>query len=245
MKVLLGIFIGIVSILFILVLIAGYLGFVPGVSDIMGSNKPVDLGVTYSAADSASGMAKGGVQHSALPASTLPEDSLAFSGTMARNFNLTQAEVNALINGNSWVYFPLSDIQVRFNADNSAEISGMLKLDVLKDYALARGLSEADYNTALEQVSKYAFIQDNMPFYLKGTGSVVNGNITFECLSMKLGRLPIPVSEINNRKADLLNLLEKDALSIPGFSVNNFSISGGQMHFDGTLPQSVSVAKNQ
>jgi len=244
MKVLSGCFVGIVAVVVVIALIGGYFGLVPGISTIFGSNKPIGLGVTYTAADSASGMAKGGVQHIALPANSPPSQSLAFSGTKPANFNLTQSEVTALINGNSWVYFPLSDVQVRFNADNTAEVSGMLKLDVLKNYALARGLSEEDYNTALTQVSKYAVIQNNMPFYVEGTGSVVNGNITFECLSMKLGRIPIPASTINDRKSDLLNLLQNDALSIPGFTCNNFSISNGQMHFDGTLPKTVSVAKN-
>ena len=244
MKVLFGIFIGIVTVVLVLVLVAGYFGFVPGVSKIFGSDKPIDLGVTYTAADSASGMAKGGVQHVALPADVQPEDSLSFTGTMPKSFNFTQAEVNALINGNSWVYFPLADIQVRFNSDNSAEISGIVKLDVLKDYALSRGLSEADFNTAMAQVSKYAVIQKNMPFYVKGTGSVVNGVITFECLDFKLGRFPVPTDEINSREADLINLLRKDALSIPGFRCDNFYISNGQMHFDGALPKSVSVAKN-
>jgi len=244
MKVLFGVFIGIIAAVLVIVLVAGYLGFVPGLSKVFGSDKPVDLGVTYTAADSASGMAKGGVQHIALAATLQPQDSLEFSGTMPKNFNLTQSEVTAMINGNSWVYFPLSDVQVRFNADNTAEISGILKLDKLHDYALARGLSEADYNTALAQVSRYAVIQKNMPFYVKGSGSVVNGNITFEAISLKLGRFPIPATQVNDRKADLLNLLQNDALSIPGFTCNNFSISNGQMHFDGTLPQSVSVAKN-
>ena len=245
MKVLLGIFIGIISVVLVLVLIGGFLGIVPGVSKIFGADKPQDLGVTYSAADSASGMAKGGVNHVALPAGSLPEDSLSFAGSKAASFNMTQEEATALINGNSWIYFPLVDVQVRFNTDNSAEVSGILRLDRLHDYALSRGLSEADFQSAMNQVSKYAVIQKNMPFYVKGTGSVVNGNITFECISMKLGRIPIPASTVNDRKADLLDLLRKDALTIPGFRCDNFYITNGQYHFDGTLPQTVYVAKNQ
>jgi hypothetical protein len=242
MKLLLGIFIGILSVVVVLVLVAGYFGFIPGVSKIFGSDKPVDLGVTYTAADNASGHAKGGIQILTLPVGTPPQQSLIFSGTKPANFNLTQQEATAMINNNTWAYLPVSDVQVRFNPDNTAEWSGILNLDKLHDYALARGLSETDYNEAIAQVSKYAVIQQDMPFYVKGTGSVVNGHIAFNCDSLKLGRLPVELaSQINSRHDDLLNLLQKDVLSIPGFTCNNLSISDGQIHFDGTLPQSASM----
>jgi hypothetical protein len=242
LKVILGIFIGILSVVVVLVLVAGYFGFVPGVSKIFGSDKPVDLGVTYTAADNASGHAKGGMQILTLPAGTPPQQSLVFSGTKPASFNLTQQEVTAMINNNQWAYLPVSDIQVRFNADNTAEWSGILNLDKLHDYALARGLSEADYNDALAQVSKYAIIQMDMPFYVKGTGAVVNGQITFNCDSLKIGRLPVELADqINSHHNDLLTLLQNDVLTIPGFTCKNLSISNGQLHFDGTLPQSVSM----
>jgi hypothetical protein len=179
-----------------------------------------------------------------LPADTPPQQSLSFSGTKPANFNLTQAEATAMINNNEWAYLPVSDVQVRFNADGSAEWSGILKLDKLHDYAIARGLTEEDYNTALTQVSKYAVIQKDMPFYLKGTGAVVNGQISFNCDSLKIGKVPVELAnQINDHHDDLLSLLQKDVLTIPGFSCKNLSVSDGQVHFDGTLPQSVSMVK--
>lgn len=121
-----GFFIGIFSVLHILVLVAGYLGFVPGISNIFGSNKPVDLGVTYTAAVSDSGMAKGKIQHIEIADTGSPEGSLSFSGQRATNINLTQSEVTALINGHHWINVLLSGVQVRFNPDGTTEISGIL-----------------------------------------------------------------------------------------------------------------------
>jgi hypothetical protein len=46
MKFILGILFGILAVVVVLVLVAGYFGFVPGISNIFGSNKPVDLGIT-------------------------------------------------------------------------------------------------------------------------------------------------------------------------------------------------------
>jgi hypothetical protein len=242
MKVLFGIFIGIVAVVVALVLVAGYFGFVPGVSKIFGSDKPVDLGITYTPADYQSARAKGNIQRVDLPASTPPEQSLSFAGQQSANVNLTDEEVAALIDEKVYEYFPMKNCQVRFNADGSAEFSGILMLDKLNDYARARGVSQEDFNVVVERVSRFSIIQNDMPFYIKGTGSVVNGVISFNTSAFKLGRLSIPTDQINGHKAELLDALQRDVLSIPGFSVKNFSISNGQMHFEGTLPTSVSRA---
>ncbi len=242
MKVLLGIFIGIISVVLVLVLVAGYFGFVPGISNIFGSNKPTDLGITYTQADYQSARAKGNIQRVDLPSGTPPEQSLSFSGQQNANVTLTDNEVTALINEKVYAYFPMKNCQVRFNADGSAEFSGILMLDKLSDYVRARGLSQEGFNAVLEQVNRFSVIQNDMPFYIKGTGSVVNGVISFNTSAFKLGRLSIPTDQINGHKAELLDALRRDVLSIPGFSVKNFSISSGQMHFEGTLPTSVSRA---
>jgi hypothetical protein len=242
MKVLFGIFIGIVAVVVVLVLVAGYFGFVPGVSNLFGSNKPTDLGITYTQADYQSARAKGNIQRVDLPTSTPPEQSLSFSGQQNANVTLTDNEVTALIDEKVYEYFPMKNCQVRFNADGSAEFSGILKLDTLKDYAKARGVSEADFKAILDRVNTFAVVQKEMPFYIKGTGSAVNGVISFNTSAFKLGRLSIPTDQINGHKAELLNALQSDVLSIPGFSVKNFSISDGAMHFEGTLPTSVSRA---
>lgn len=40
--------VGFIGIIVVAVLVLGYFGFVPGVSDLMGTNKPRNLGVSYS-----------------------------------------------------------------------------------------------------------------------------------------------------------------------------------------------------
>ena len=69
------------ALVIIAVLVFGYLGFVPGVSNLFGSNKPKDLGVIYTAAD----YARNGTTHTILPAGALPENSIVFSGSHAVN----------------------------------------------------------------------------------------------------------------------------------------------------------------
>jgi hypothetical protein len=239
MKVLLGVFIGILAVVMVVVLVAGYFGFVPGVSSLFGSDKPRDLGVTYTQADYQSAREKGNIQRISLPEDTPPEQSLSFSGQQDADFNLTEEEVTALIGEKSWRYFPVHDCQVRFNADGTGEFSGVLELDTLKDYARARGYSEDDLKVATDWISRFAVLQKNMPFYMKGTASVVNGNIDFDVQELQFGRISVPASQMNDHKYELIDLLEEGFSHIEGFSINNFSITNGQMHFDGTLPTSV------
>ena len=78
MKVILGIFIGILTVVVVLVLVAGYFGFVPGISNIFGSNKPRDLGVTATLANYSSVTAKDNIQRVDLPADTPPAQSSEF-----------------------------------------------------------------------------------------------------------------------------------------------------------------------
>ncbi|PKH44539.1 hypothetical protein CVH13_01850, partial [Dehalococcoides mccartyi] len=69
----------IVLLLVAAVLVMGYLGIMPGVSSLMGSDKPRDLGITATSQDYQTMVTKSGVTVSALPSDTLPADSLTFS----------------------------------------------------------------------------------------------------------------------------------------------------------------------
>ncbi len=239
MKVLLGFFIGVVAIILVVVLVAGYFGFVPGVSSIFGSDKARDLHVTYTQTDYQSARQKGGIQRVNLPSNTPPEDSLSFSGQHAASFSLTDNEVTALINEKSWRYFPVHDCQVRFNSDGTGEFSGILEMDTLRDYIIARGYSEEDFKIVTEWVGRFAVLQKNMPFYIKGTASV-GSPMDFEVEKLEFGRISVPPDQLNGRKAEIINLIQEGMSHIPGFSINKFSIANGQMQFDGTLPNSVS-----
>jgi hypothetical protein len=222
-KLVLGIFIGISSAVVVLVLVAGYFGFVPGVSGLFGSDKPIDLGVTYTRADYQSAEAK----------------SLQYEGSQPASVDLTEAEVSALINESPWPYGAFRDCQVKFNADGTAEFSGILETAKLEDYARARGYSEQEISDALGIVDKFTIVQKNMPFYFLGTGSVVDGVIDFDIQKFQLGKLGFPADQINGRKSEILNYAREGIKRLPGFSVKSFSISNGKIHFDGTLPKTV------
>ena len=70
-----------------------------------------------------------------LPADTPPDQSLIFSGSQPANLTLTQEQATALLNYNPWPYFAVTNCQVLFNADGTGEISGVLEINKLNDYA--------------------------------------------------------------------------------------------------------------
>jgi hypothetical protein len=238
-KLLIGVFIGILAVVVALVFVAGYLGFVPGISSIFGSDKPKDLGVTYTAADYKSAEVKSNIQKIDLPATTPPEQSLQYEGTQPASVDMTEAEVTALINDSPWPYGAFSDCQVKFNADGTAEFAGILETGKLEDYARARGYTDTEIKDALGIVDKFTVVQKNMPFDIVGTGSVVNGVIDFDIQKFQLGKLGFPADQINGRKSEILNYAQQAIKRLPGFSVKSFSISKGKIHFDGTLPKTV------
>lgn len=239
MKFLMGFLAGLLVLVVLVVLVAGYYGFVPGISSLFGSNKAVDLGVNYTPADYQSAREKGDIDRVDLPEETPPGSSVQFIGEHPASFTLSSSEATALVNEKSWLYFPIRDAQIRFNPDGSAEFSGILELEKLQDFVTALGVSEADYNEAVGRIENFSLLQKNLPFYIKGTGSVTNGNIVYHTDEIKVGRVNIPVDGINEKKGQVISNVEAVIARIPGFSVNNFSISGGKMNFDGTLPDSV------
>ena len=242
MKFLMGFLAGLLVLVVLVVLVAGYFGFVPGVSSLFGSDKAADLGVDYTQSDYQSARAKGDIDRVDLPESTPPGSSVQFIGQHPASFSLSNAEATALVGEKSWLYFPIRDAQIRFNADGTTEFSGILMIDKLKDFTASFGVTGDEYNTALEWVDRMTILQSNLPFYIKGSGSVTNGVFDFHTDEVKLGRANIPLDDLNENKAEAISSVKSFLARIPGFSVRNFSVSAGRMNFDGTLPDSVSRA---
>ena len=72
----------------VIVLIIGYLGFIPGISNLFGSNKPKDLVVKYTLADLESAKKKTNFKFTELNSNLPPKDSIIFNGktTIKHNF---------------------------------------------------------------------------------------------------------------------------------------------------------------
>ena len=102
------------------VLLLGWAGFVPGLSDLMGTREAQDLGVTYQAADLKSLEQKSGITvrrptaplaDSTQPAPSAPSPKPRFENPQHLDTTITQAELTAVVNSTGLL--PLRDAQIR------------------------------------------------------------------------------------------------------------------------------------
>ncbi|HSW58486.1 MAG TPA: hypothetical protein VLH15_08800 [Dehalococcoidales bacterium] len=232
MKVLLGFLIGIGVVVLIAVLALGYLGFMPGVSNLFGSNTPRDLGVRFTAADFQSARAKTGTVHTDLPSDARPEDSLRFSGQRAVNTTFTESEFNSLIVNRPWKYYPLDQPQLKINPDGSVEFTARIVKSRIEPFALSLGFTQED----IGMITNYSrFLPGDPVVDIKGTCSVVNGRISQSITQAKIGRLDF-TKQIQDNSGSIVNWIEDELLTMPGLSVKNFQFVNGKVHFEGTLP---------
>jgi hypothetical protein len=237
MKVLKIIGFTILGIIVVLVLIGGYYGFVPGVSNVFGSNKPKDLGVKYTEQDRLSGRAKIGWVINTLPAGLPPEKSLVYTGSKPVNAAFTEKELTAWIN-KSWNYVPLTNCQIRINPDNTAEFSGILHVSRIKQYEAAMGGSATEIDKVLPGFIKY--LPSNPPVYMKASASVVNNQVTCNVIAFSIGRYSVSADWLKKNSGLFESAAEWLISRIPGTSIKSLTFNNGQVQFDGTLPASIS-----
>jgi hypothetical protein len=219
----------------VFVLVLGYLGFVPGISKIFGSDKPINLGIVPGAGDSGSIQAKTGIHYVPLPTGAATTYSLA--GNKEIDMAFTDKELTALVAEHEklWKYYPISDAQVRFNADGTAEVSGILRTDKIYGYAAATGISIGDVKFWLDKVSVLA---PNPPIYLKGKVDVVNGKMSGELQKLEIGRLPMPVSVFAGSQATVSDFVQ-NRLVAAGIKIESFHITSDGASFKGNIPATI------
>ena len=253
MKFLKGFGIAVGAVIVIAVLVLGYLGFMPGLSNLFGSNKPRDLGVTYTSNDFQAARAKIGTaitdspsttQPSTTPPSTTlpstelppnakPEQSLKPSKRGAASIAFTQAEINALLNNPQWKNYPLSNCQLRINPDGTAEFTGLLLKERLVGYGKTIGTTK-DKLKFLTDYLKY--LPGDIAFYIKGTVAVTNGQIVnADITDFRAGNLSL-TGQVQDHMDRLIQLAQTKMAKSHDFSIKSLKFANGRLEFDGTLP---------
>ncbi|MFA4827305.1 MAG: hypothetical protein WC596_03615 [Candidatus Shapirobacteria bacterium] len=216
------------------ILFVGYLGFIPRISSILGSNQPRDLGVKATSADLDSVNRQNGIAYQKL-ADNSPS-SILYSGQKDVSVSLTSPEITALANSPKWKYYLVKDVQIKINPDGSGEVSGILLLDRLPGYLEAAGLSSELAKTAADALH----LQGNPPFYFKGMVTVTDNQITLNTQKIEIGRVPIPSKFIIDNQFYLVELANARRQSVPGLNIKSLNLSDGKFNFIGTIPQTIS-----
>lgn len=220
-------------------LVLGYFGFVPGVSDLMGANTPRDLGVQPTSSALASANAKLGVSYSTLPSSATGAASLQEYGSQQISVQLTSEEVTALINDHAqrWKYYPITDVQVKINPDNTIELSGRLRVDRWSGYADAIALPEG----VRAEIRPYlGYVQTSPAIYMKGSLSL-QGYASLSTSELQLGRVPVPADQVNQYDG-ILEYFTQYVSNLYQIHIGQIYASGGTLVVTGTIPTSVAMA---
>ena len=227
-------------------------GYIPGLSALFGATKPRDLGVTYTEEDKNSAIKKSGATYGELPSSTSDGSSIQFVGSHEINTSWSSAEMTALLNDRPWKYWPISDVQLRINSDNTAEMSGIVNADKLRGYGAGIGVPGA-------VVDRVSILPKEAAFYLKGSGSLAGNNIdNFDITSAQLGRLSIPtsvllsyqkivdrayaedvvseLSKYSGKKGAIVDFINGRLSWVSGFFAKKAGFSEGKVYFEGSLP---------
>jgi hypothetical protein len=230
---------GLVILVVIVALVLGYFGFVPVVSDIMGATKPRDLGVAATTSSLASVNAKLGVSYGTLPASYTGTASLQESGSQQISVALTSEEITALINDHAqrWKYYPIEDVQVKINSDNTIELSGKLRVDRWSGYADAIALPEETRS----QIRPYlSYVQTNPSIYMKGTFTS-SGYPQMDLYDTQIGNVPVPADQAN-AYAGVLEYFAYDVSHLYQLQLSQMYVSGGVMYVQGSIPTYVALS---
>ncbi len=216
-------------IILVLVLILGYLGLVPGLSWILGANKPRDLGVKWTEEDAKSMSAKMGRERATF-SDDAPETSIRFEGSHKVDTLLTQEEITANMETRPYKYNPVKNFQGRINDDGSVEISGNLVTRNLRDYGKAAKVPEDEAEMILDKIS---FISDPA-FYAKGTFSVTDNQVDLDIDQATVGRIPVPVGMVPMDTVE--RFAEERIQNIPGLYIESYKVEDEKVRFKGTYP---------
>jgi hypothetical protein len=235
-KVLLGI--GVLGIVVIIVL--GYYGFIPGLSNIMGINKPKNLGITYSTSDLDSIYEKAQVTFTNLPSNSPPGSSEEVSGSQSIQITVTDEELTAMLNDHSrkWKYYPLTDIELKIEEDGTVKMSGVLIIDRLDGYMEETGLASG-YE---DQINRYKGIfKSNPKFYGEWDMQIIEGQVVGDVNKFQIGNFNLNQNQIDQYEGQLHGMIE-ERLGQLGITVNSVTTENCDMVFDGTIPTHVAVA---
>jgi hypothetical protein len=232
----------VIIIILIPVLVLAFFGFVPGVSNVLGFNKPKDLGVKYTAADYASYQTKTSGQFldfANAPANpNKPGKKVVFADPKQMDVNLTQEEITATINSVGWLWMPIKNAQVRLG-NGTVEVSGNVNAANIPNFV--NFIGGVGYPQAsVDQASSWAKILGNPPIYIKANASVTNNVLSLTVTEGQVGKFKIPASIAEKvLKTGTINV-KNNAV---GYDAQSATFKNGQLHFVGTSPTTIYVKK--
>ena len=223
------------------ILVLGYLGFIPGLSTLMGADKTKDLGIHYTKADYDSSLKKAGVTVEVMknPGGQI-KNSLAYSGKVAVKTDFTQEELSSRLNFAQWRYMPVSNTQLKINNDGTVEFSANILMDRLPGFVSYESMGKYTMADITKGMNFINLIKVNPPFYLKFKAEVGNNKLFVSIQEATIGKFNIPLTTVRADET-VTSVFQSIISHIPNFYAQSAAFSEGKLHFEGTLPEKITV----
>jgi hypothetical protein len=190
---------------------AGAAGVVPGLSSLMGTARPRDLGVRYTQADYENGLAKIPGHTVSNPEYMCVTCDYRSSGSVPAEATFTQEEFTAQLDTLNSKKGPVKDWQVRFNDDGSVESSALVEYDMLRVPVYVKGRVD-DYDTRRVDLNVE--------------------NVEVDGIGLSRSR--------TQEATDLANEFVQDFfVRNPGLNVEQLDVGSGAVYFKGTFPEAM------
>ena len=132
--------------------------------------------------------------------------------------------------------FPLRNVQIKFNPDGTAEASGYLKINNAIILAKNLGYSDSDIDKGKEYIK---YVSGDLPFYVKGTGEMINNKITMSPQSFKIAKVSVPESIITPASALVSDMISRRINQIGGADIKEASFKNGIFKLQGSIPETI------
>ncbi|MCX6736608.1 MAG: hypothetical protein NTW73_00755 [Candidatus Parcubacteria bacterium] len=237
----------IIIILLVLVLIVvgvlGYLGIIPGVAKIFGSDKPRDLGIKFTADNYKTADTKAQVKIETMASAMTVKDGLVVSGKKDVINSFSSEELTAVLNTHSsnWKYYLITDAQIKIDTDGSVAFSGLLNFDRFAGYSEATGINYTEIKSVMD---KFKIAPGVLAVYVDGTPTVKSGKVNLVVNKAEFGRMSIPGSLITKNQGVINDFFSQQINMLPGFYIESLDFENGNMNFKGTMPEKIITAIN-
>lgn len=221
------------------ILILGYMGFIPWLSDLMGTNVPLDLNIKYTSQDYDSAASKLGVTIITAPPNPPPPGSITIKSLKPVTATLNSVELTAFANelAQKWKDCPVKNVQIRINNDGTIEIVGVILLDRYDGFAKAAKIP-ASFTNKVKPI--LPLIRVDPALYMKCTLSINEGKSGLDISKLKIANMDISAEDIGQIETSgntYLNLISRPSRGL----IRNLSFKDDVAYIDGNFPNGIDV----
>lgn len=213
-----------------------YIGLMPGLSPLVVRAK--DLGIQADSALVAAFDEKHAMKNQ-LPDGIVPEDrEPIYEGSVHLDESLSSELVTSVLAywRKQYKKMPIRDVQVKFYPDGTGEVSGVLEVSAAVGMAKQLGYDDGQ----IEKGKQYAgFVAGDIPFYLKGTGSVTRDVVEMNASVAQVGNIQLPDGIATPLIGVVEDAIERRMKQVPGLHIESARIENGAIHITGDMPNIV------